>query len=361
MDHPLLSLIRTSPSPVPMALAVYPGIALTGARVADIVTNPGAQAETQLALHERLRTPVLISAMDLSAEAEAFGSPVRFVEDEVPTVEERLVDSRQTIGALEVPSPGEKRTRVHLEAVSMMRRGAPGAIVLGNLTGPLTLAGRLFGVSEALELTVTDAGTLHLLIEKTSAFVVQYARAVRAAGAHGAIVAEPLAGLLSPADLARFSSAYVRRLVDAVDAPGFLVVLHSCSLRAIHLARILEAGARMYHFGSPMDMPAALASAADRVVLAGNLDPTAVFFQSTSEEVARRTGELLDAAAAYRGFAPSSGCDLPPGTPLANVEAFCTTVRRRNADEACRRADGASGTSRAGGASRTIGPSGQEH
>src|SRR5512139_592733 len=282
MEHPLLSLIRTSPSPVPIPISVYPGLALTRARVVDIVTNARAQAETQMALHERLRTQVMISAMDLSAEAEAFGSPVRFADDEIPTVNGRLVDSREAVDALEVPSPGERRTRVHLDAVSLMRQGTPGAIVLGNLIGPLTLAGRLFGVSEALALTVTDASTLHALIEKTSAFAVEYARSFRAAGAHGAIVAEPLAGLLSPADLARFSSAYLGRLVDAVDGPGFLVVLHSCSVRAIHLPRILEAGARMFHFGSPMDMPAALAKAGDRAILAGNLDPTAVFFQSTS-------------------------------------------------------------------------------
>jgi len=329
MDHPLLNLIRTSPSPVPIPLAVYPGIALTGARVIDVVTNPAAQAETQLALHERLRTPVVISAMDLSAEAEAFGSPARFVDDEIPTVDGRLVDSRHAVDALEVPTPGERRTRVHLEAVSMMRRGAPDAIVLGNLIGPLTLAARLFGMSETLELTFADKGTLHALIAKTSAFLVEYADAFRSAGAHGAIVAEPVAGLLSPSDLASFSSVYLGRLVDAVDGPGFLVVLHSCSVRVVHLARFFEAGARMFHLGSPVDMPTALAKAAEGVVLSGNLDPTAVFFQGTTDEVTRRTDELLDAAAAYPGFAPSSGCDLPPETPLANVEAFCEAVRRR--------------------------------
>ncbi len=329
MDHPLLGLIRTSPSRIPIPLSVYPGLALTGARLIDIVTHARAQAESQMALHERLRTPVMISAMDLSAEAEAFGSSVRFADDEIPTVDGRLVDSRGAVEGLGIPSPGEKRTRVHLDAVSLMRHGAPSAIVLGNLIGPLTLAGRLLGVSEALALTITDAGTLHALIEKTSAFVVEYARSFRAAGAHGAIVAEPLAGLLSPADLARFSSAYLRRLVDAVDSPGFLVAIHSCSVRAVHLARVLEAGARMFHFGSPMDMRAALAASGERVILSGNLDPTAVFFQGTSEEVARRTDELLEAAAPYHGFAPSSGCDLPPGTPLANLEAFCEAVRRR--------------------------------
>jgi uroporphyrinogen decarboxylase len=332
MEHPLVRLIRTSPSRVPIPISVYPGLPLTGARVIDIVTSASTQAETQIALHERVRSPVMQTAMDLSAEAEAFGGLVRFADDEIPTVDGRLVTTREEIDQLEVPSPGSRRTRVHLDAASMMKRGARGSLVLGSLIGPLTLAGRLLGVSEALALTITDAGSLHALIEKTTAFLVEYARAFRAAGADGAIVAEPLAGLVSPPDLARFSSAYLRRLVEAVDSPDFLVIVHSCSARMIHLPQMLEAGARMFHFGSPMDMPAALARVGDRVILAGNLDPTSVFFQGTSEDVVRRTDDLLDATSAYPGFAPSSGCDLPPGTPLPNLEAFYAAVRRRAAE-----------------------------
>lgn len=339
MEHPLVRLIRTSPLRVPIPISVYPGLPLTGARVIDIVTSARAQAETQIALHEHLRSPVMQSAMDLSAEAEAFGSSIRFADSEIPTVDGRLVSTREEIDRLEVPSPGEKRTRVHLDAVSMMRRGARGSPVLGCLIGPFTLAGRLFGVSDVLALTLTDASALHALIEKTTAFLVEYARSFGAAGADGAIVAEPLAGLLSPADLARFSSAYIRRLVEAVDAPGFLVVVHSCSARVIHLTRMLEAGARMFHFGSPMDMPAALARVGDQVILAGNLDPVAVFCRASSEEVVRRTEDLLNATAAYPGFAPSSGCDLPPETPLANLEAFYATVRRQ-AEEVKSRSSG---------------------
>lgn len=38
-------------------------------------------------------------------------------------------------------------------------------------------------------------------------------------------------------------------------------------------------------------------------------------------------GEALDATRGYRNFIISSGCDIPPGTPLPNLEAFYSVVR----------------------------------
>lgn len=76
---------------VAMPIATYPGLALTGARVIDVVSNPQAQVEAQIALHERYQTPFVVSAMDLSAEAEAFGCAIYFSETEVPAVTGRLV------------------------------------------------------------------------------------------------------------------------------------------------------------------------------------------------------------------------------------------------------------------------------
>src|ERR1017187_6161403 len=101
---------------VAMPIAVYPGLALTKARVCDVVSDPQAQVEAQMALQERYQTPVVLSAMDLSAEAEAFGCALRFSETEVPSVIGRLVTSLDQAQRLAVPKPGDKRTSVHLEA-----------------------------------------------------------------------------------------------------------------------------------------------------------------------------------------------------------------------------------------------------
>ena len=318
------------PGRLGMTIGAYAGLGLTGAAVEDIVTSAAAQTDATLALHETFGTPVLLTAMDLSAEAETFGSEVRLTKDEIPTVVGRRVTTRAAIDALPAPRPGDKRTAVHLEAARELVKRAGSAPVIGCLLGPFSLAGRLFGVGETLEATALEPGIVLALVEKTSAFLADYAAAFRAAGAAGVFLAEPAAGLLSPRAVGEFSTPFVRRILDAAQTEAFSLVYHNCGARNVHLAKCLECGAEVCHFGSPMDIVAALKEADGRVIIGGNLDPAAVFLNGTPDAVAHKTAELLEATAGQKTFIIASGCDLPPGTPLANLGAFYRAVSEFN-------------------------------
>jgi len=308
-----------------MPIAVYPGLALTGGKISDLVTNPRAQCEAALALHERYQTPVLLSAMDLSAEAEAFGAEVHFTDHEVPTVTRPVLSSPGEAKDLAVPSPGERRTAVYLETVRELKAHSGKLPVLGGCIGPFSLAGRLVGVTEAFGLTITDPALMHELIHKCTRFLEGYVRAFVSAGADGVIMAEPSAGLLSPGAVSAFSSSYIRRIVEATRPLSF--VLHNCAARMVHLPAILESGARILHFGAPMDLAAALGKVDEEVIVCGNLDPAGVFCQPSPIVVAEQTAKLLSSTAAFRNHVVSSGCDLPPLVPLANLDAFYEAVK----------------------------------
>jgi uroporphyrinogen decarboxylase len=327
MQNRFLARIRSSPGRLPVPISTYPGLLLTGARVSDVLSDPSAQVDAQLALHDRFDTPVLLSAMDLSAEAEAFGCAICLPDDEIPSVIGRPITSTGDINRLSVPSVGDKRTAVPLEAVRRMRRAAEDVVVLGEMIGPFSLAAQLVGITEIMCLCATDPGAVEALVLKATAFLTEYSRAFAQAGADGVVVAEPVAGLVSPAGLGRFSSAAVAVIRQAVEDGPFRIILHNCGARLVHLTKILEAGASMYHFGAPMDLASALGQIPPDIVVAGNLDPARVFCQGTAEGVRSRTFELLAATARYPNFVPSSGCDLPPRTPLANLGAFYDTVR----------------------------------
>ena len=313
-----------------MTIGAYAGLGLTGASVEDIVTGTAAQTDAVLALHETFRTPVLLTAMDLSAEAETFGCEIRMAKNEIPTVVGRRVTTQAEIDALPAPRPGDKRTAVHLEAARELVRRAGSAPVIGCLLGPFSLAGRLFGVAEILEATALEPGIVLALLEKTSAFLADYAAAFRHTGAAGVFLAEPAAGLLSPRAVGEFSTPFIRRILDAAQTEAFTLIYHNCGARNVHLAKSLECGAEVCHFGSPMDIVEALKLVDDRVILGGNLDPTAVFLNGTPDAVSRKTAALLEATAGHKNFIVSSGCDLPPGTPLENLAAFYSAVSEKN-------------------------------
>ena len=118
----------------------------------------------------------------------------------------------------------------------------------------------------------------------------------------------------------------MRRIVEAVQSDSFSLILHICAARPVHLAPSLEAGSHALHFGAPMDLATAAADLpADRLLM-GNLDPSAVFVQGTPVSVREQTRQLLVLARGRARFVVSSGCDLPPATPLANLDAFFETL-----------------------------------
>jgi uroporphyrinogen decarboxylase len=320
-------LVQQSSHRLALPIAVYPALALTGARVSDVVTNPRAQLDAQRALRERYASPFVLSAMDLSAEAEAFGCTLSMSDGEIPTVTGRLVTGWDGARQLAVPRPGDQRTRVYLEAVQLLAELPGRPFVFGGCIGPFSLAARLVGVSEAMELTVTEPELMHTLLEKSTAFLTDYLQAFRAAGAEGVIMAEPAAGLLSPRGMSAYSSAYIKRIAARCDGDSFTILLHNCAAKALHLPAILETGLKAFHFGAPMDIASALTQVSADVVLCGNLDPAAVFVQSSPAEVVTRTAGLLARTAAHRNFVVSSGCDVPPNAPLTSLDAFYEAVK----------------------------------
>lgn len=88
--------------------------------------------------------------------------------------------------------------------------------------------------------------------------------------------------------------------------------------------------AAAYHFGNKINMEEALKEVPADALAMGNLDPVSLFKMSSPEEMKKATLQLLEATAAYPNFVLSSGCDIPPYTPLANINAFYTALEEFN-------------------------------
>lgn len=318
--------IFSAESRLAMPIAVFQGGGLTGNSVYDIVTNAQKQFESQKALHDRYKTSFVMTAMDLSLEAEEFGCEIRFTDDEVPTVLGRLVTDAESVRILKIPIPGTGRTKVAIDTARMLAMLPSKPVVLGGIIGPFSLAGRLFGVSEALELTMNDPDVLEELIGKATSFLIQYAKAFKQAGADGLLMAEPTAGLLSPKMLAVYSSPYIKQIIEETEDEHFDLVLHNCAAKIFHLKGVLESGAKSLHFGAPMDIHAALEQAPEDVIISGNLDPSGVFCNLNEAEMETKTTGMMKLNDGYKNFLASSGCDIPAHASLENLDAFYRSV-----------------------------------
>lgn len=318
-----LVAVRNNPKKKPMPVLSYPAIQMTGVNVRELSFSAEAQARGMKLVADRTDALASVSLMDLSVEAECFGSQVRMTEDEVPTVVGAIVTTPEEAEALQVPAVGSGRTGIYLDAIAEAKKLITDRPVFAGVIGPFSLAGRLVDVTEAMILCFEDPDMLRTVLEKCTQFLVDYIRKYKEVGADGVVIAEPLAGMLSPDLAAEFSHPYVKRIVDACQDENFIIVYHNCGNGTIRmLDGIVGTGCKAYHFGNAIDMRDLMPHMPSDCIAMGNIDPAGEFLNGTEQSVYDVTSALLRDCGKYPNFVLSSGCDIPPRTPWKNIDAF---------------------------------------
>jgi len=313
-----------------MPIMTHPGIEMTGNRVIDAVTRGEIHFQAIEAMVSHFPTPAATMMMDLTVEAEAFGCGIRFADHEVPTVIKRAVHDQGSINSLPIPSLQSGRIGEYLKAGKLAAYNIHDRPVLGGCIGPFSLAGRLFDMTEIMTTAFLEPDSIEALLEKCTIFLRSYVLAMKDCGMNGIIMAEPAAGLLDESMCDRFSSVYIKRIVEAVQDDHFLFVLHNCGNTGHVTQSMIRTGAQGLHFGNKIDMVATLNEVPGNLLAFGNLDPVGVFKMASPDEVYAATADLLLASSGHRNFVLSSGCDTPPGVPPENISAFYTAVYEYN-------------------------------
>lgn len=306
----------------------FPAIQKMGITVKELISSSDYQARGMKIIAEETDSAAAVSLMDLSLEAEAFGSAIVVSDDEVPTVVGSIVGDEDEADALEIPKIGAGRTQIYIDAIKKAEELITDRPVFAGIIGPFSLAGRLMDVSETMIYCYEEPDMVHKVLEKTTKFLISYAKAYKEAGAQGVVMAEPLAGLLSPELAEEFSSDYVKRIVDAVQDDTFIVIYHNCGAGVTKSWKsIVDTGARAFHFGNAIKMTDIVPHIPmDRIVM-GNVDPAGRFRNGTKEQVYESTIRIMKENCGSANFVISSGCDIPPLSPWENIHAFFDAVR----------------------------------
>ena len=310
-----------------MPILSFPSIQLMGITVKDLIADSDVQARGMYEIARRCPTAAAVSMMDLSVEAEGFGAQIRVSDDEVPTVVGSVVETPEDAEALQVPAFGTGRTGLYVEAISKALKLITDRPIFAGVIGPFSLAGRLMDMTQVMINCYEEPEMVHTTLEKATAFLLSYVKAYKAIGAHGIVIAEPAAGLLSPDFCGEFSSPYIRKIVNAVQDEEFIVIYHNCGDAVSRMVpQILETGAAAYHFGNAVSMEDMLRQMPGDVLTMGNVDPVSAIRNGTPEKVRQDTLSIMDACCKYPNFLISSGCDIPPAAPWENIDAFFAAV-----------------------------------
>lgn len=319
----------TIPNKQAMPFISFPAIQVLGLSVEELISSSNNLANGMKVIADRTEAAAIFGMMDLSVEAEAFGSFISFSPNEVPTVIGSIIHTLEDANKLSVPSVGQGRTGRYIDAVRLARKDISDRPIFASAIGPFSLAGRLLDVSEALTMCITEPPLVHSVLNKIVPFLVDYIKAYQENGADGVVIAEPLAGILSPRLARLFSEPYVREIVLQTKNDDFLVFYHNCGNNTIHMVdSILATGCDGYHFGNSVNMKDILSQIPEDELVMGNIDPAAQFLNGTTDSIYQQAYDLLEECSPdHPNFVISSGCDVPPLSSWDNINAFFQAVK----------------------------------
>lgn len=320
----LLTLAIQSRRRLAIPLAAAPGMQLLKLPADDVHRSGQLQFECIRTLAMQTDAKVLVTFMDLSIEAEAFGCAIRYSDTGNPEIVETIAPER-----LATPPIGAGRTGEVLRCAELCAKQLTQP-VLGGLIGPFSLACLLTGMSEMMMMAAVEPDQAHAILQIAADFLRQYLLALRQTGLAGAIIAEPSAGLLSTEMSRDFSVHYLRQIIASAKSDDFAVILHNCGKTEKQVQVLLSSGADALHVGNAVDIRQILAQAPPDFPILGNLDPVGVLCDGAEDTVRAAVREFLQTTAAYPNHIVSSGCDIPAQTPIANIKAFFAAVQDHN-------------------------------
>ena len=320
--------VLAAPQKKAMPILSFPCVQLMGISVKQLISDSALQAEGMKKVHERTDSLVSLGMMDLSVEAEAFGSEIRKSDDEVPTVIGRIIETAEDAGKLKVPDVASGRTSLYIKAIENVSREIKDRPVFAGVIGPFSLAGRLMDMTEIMANCYDDPDMVNKTLEKTAEFNTNYILEFKKAGANGVVMAEPAAGLLSPGLVEEFSSRYIKKIVSRVKDDDFFFLYHNCGPNTpLMLPSLIGIGADAYHFGDAIKLAQVLEGMPADVLVMGNVSPSTQFRNGTPESIYAVTTEILEECSKHKNFIISSGCDIPPMSPWANIDSFFKAVK----------------------------------
>jgi uroporphyrinogen decarboxylase len=318
-----------SPAALPI---VHAGLApMFDVPLGRFFTHAQTMAEVICGGYRRFGYDGVTLSLGVTAEAEALGARVEQPTDAAPVLKEHLLADMSAVGRLRRLDPARGgRMPLFFEAVAeVMDRIGQEAFVLPILRGPMLAASQLRGVEQLLVDLIEQPDLVEQVLDLTTELALRLGRDLAETGAPALMLGEATCSpnFISPQHYRLFIQPRHQYLIARLKDAGWRAVgLHVCGDTRSILDDMVATGADLLDIDHQVPVEEAMAMADDRIVLRGNLDPSAVLRFATPDEIRTQTHQLCRVVEGRRWIV-SSGCDIPPGTPKENLRAFADAVR----------------------------------
>jgi uroporphyrinogen decarboxylase len=321
------------PDRVPVIAQVFGHAAgLAGVSLRDYVRNGELLARCQIQALQHYDYDTVFALMDTSVETEAVGSILTYPRDQYPYVKSYALLDAENLEGLSVPDPQQAgRMPELLKAARILRREVgDDVLVVGCVSGPMTVAVQLLGMETALYLAIDHSERFARLLDFTAEVAIRFGTAQIEAGAHLPIVFDPCASTaVIPHQFFReFELPRLQKVFTALKKAGAAASwLHIAGPVVPILPLYPQCGVDIANFDYCVSAVEAQ-QAVPHTCLDGNIKPLS-FVEATPKMIAEASSRLLNVFASRGGFILSSGCEIPPEAKPENVAAMVSAARGR--------------------------------
>ena len=136
--------------------------------------------------------------------------------------------------------------------------------------------------------------------------------------------------VISKTQFDEFSLPYIKKLIERTEKimgrkPGS----HICGKTSKIWSDLADAGLSFFSVDNCEDLREIKEVVGDRMQIAGNVPPVDVMLYGTVDDVIESCIDCIKKCAdSPKGFILATGCQLPIGTPEANIDAFIYAARK---------------------------------
>ncbi|MDD3248269.1 MAG: MtaA/CmuA family methyltransferase [Methanosarcina sp.] len=272
-----------------------------------------AEAGHTLIGFEAVRVP-----FDITAEAELFGCGIKAGDlKQQPSVIKHVVKNLEDLDKLREYNLNEGRISQVLEAVKILSEKYGKELpIIGSMIGPFSLAQHLNGDAWFGNL-FTGEEVVPALLDFCSDFNIAYAKAMAENGMDTLAIIDPTASyeLIGGEFYEKYALPYQKKIVDAMKELDIATVLHICGNTTKGLSIMEKTGVEGISVDQRVDIATAKGNVENALII-GNLDPVAVLWNGTPEDVAAASKKILDAGVGLL----SPGCGIVSMTPTACLQ-----------------------------------------
>jgi uroporphyrinogen decarboxylase len=305
---------------------------VVGCSVREYQLSAERMAQGQIAAWQRYRHDGINVGVGLTGIAEVLGSGVTFPENGAPYISRAALDDITKLDTLPHPDPKTAgRFPLIMEAAERLLDSLGDTVPVSvSLPGPFTSAANTRGTEAFMRDLVKQPEAAHRLIRRALEVAVGFVEIAAPLGVKISIGDPTASGaLISPRLFREFAQPYLRELSDTIiKHTGSAPSLHICGNTSKVWRDMADSGAGLLSLDNVIDLAEAKAAVGDRVVLVGNIHPTATMFHGSPDDVRANARECLRKAwDSPKGFILALGCGLPIDTPPENIDALMAAAR----------------------------------